>query len=664
MTEDAADDLLRDVTVDQPGAEGVAPLVRGQLDRAAVRVADVAAGQPAVEREPVGRGGWSGPGRRGSSSDAGTAPARPRRRSCCSTIRAWSSFVDRDQRLAFHLVVEIAQVGGAVGVEDHAVARQAQRVGDPQPGPDQDQGDQPVGRVGEPGEVVGVLDLGHHVLGQRAGRPFGALRDSRRVNTSAVAGRVSSQWCWRIAVQERVELPDLVAVALPAGQLGVQVGQVALQHLPGRGRPERSTPMRVEEDREPGQGAQPATGDLQAHAGAQPPPQPSLDQHPQPRLRDRGEAQRLVAGRTRAGASARRRGRTRASQPPAVGEVGDLAAGSISNSARAESRGAAPIRGRHCCSVPASSEPAPVVASSRTTASPRPVGSWWSADQRGAATRTGPPDFSCPPSRPNRMIWSSVTSTAANRTRKSGNGGRPAARQVLAWAWQNGSAACGHNEQPGRAQTVPSVGWLDRERVQQPGAQLGAPGAGPPLGVQLAHPLPSHSVAATLDPAARVGSLASPPGVGGHSERRQVRAVGCDPAQVMALAQAPAAGRADAVRDQAGAPPKTGSAASNTSTSARNGGRTTPTNRSSSPAPPGSQRTPQAAPPSGRSPSDLGVGEPARPHQRLTGVLDAEVTVGLRRGGHRGVPEQLCSPPPPALPASHTGNQQCSDSVE
>ena len=33
-------------------------------------------------------------------------------------------------------------------------------------------------------------------------------------------------------VQERVELTDVVAVALPAGQLGVQVGEVALQHHP------------------------------------------------------------------------------------------------------------------------------------------------------------------------------------------------------------------------------------------------------------------------------------------------------------------------------------------------------------------------------------------------------------------------------------------------
>ena len=47
--------FLRNVAVDQPGAEGVAPLVRGQPDRAAMRVTDIAEGQPAIEREPVGR---------------------------------------------------------------------------------------------------------------------------------------------------------------------------------------------------------------------------------------------------------------------------------------------------------------------------------------------------------------------------------------------------------------------------------------------------------------------------------------------------------------------------------------------------------------------------------------------------------------------------------
>jgi len=33
--------------------------------------------------------------------------------------------VDRDKRLPVHLVVEVAQIRGSVGVADHAVARQA-----------------------------------------------------------------------------------------------------------------------------------------------------------------------------------------------------------------------------------------------------------------------------------------------------------------------------------------------------------------------------------------------------------------------------------------------------------------------------------------------------------------------------------------------------------
>ena len=50
--------------------------------------------------------------------------------------------VDGDQRLAFHLVVEVAQVGGAVGVADDAVAGEPPASPDPQAAADQDQGDQ------------------------------------------------------------------------------------------------------------------------------------------------------------------------------------------------------------------------------------------------------------------------------------------------------------------------------------------------------------------------------------------------------------------------------------------------------------------------------------------------------------------------------------------
>jgi hypothetical protein len=121
VIEDAPHHFLRDVAVDQPGAEGVAPLVRGQPDRAAVSVTDIAAGQPAVEGVPVGRGGGRCP-----AVGVLRRPREQHRRVSDPVLllddQGVELFVGRDQRLAFHLVVEIAQVGGAVGVDGHAVA--------------------------------------------------------------------------------------------------------------------------------------------------------------------------------------------------------------------------------------------------------------------------------------------------------------------------------------------------------------------------------------------------------------------------------------------------------------------------------------------------------------------------------------------------------------
>src|SRR6266511_683925 len=50
MVQDSPDDLLRHVVVDQPGAQGVAPLMGSEMDRPAVLVADVAAVKPPVKR--------------------------------------------------------------------------------------------------------------------------------------------------------------------------------------------------------------------------------------------------------------------------------------------------------------------------------------------------------------------------------------------------------------------------------------------------------------------------------------------------------------------------------------------------------------------------------------------------------------------------------------
>ena len=77
VIEDAADNFLGHVPVDQPSAQGVAPLVRGEVDRLPVVVADVAALQPPVERQPVG-----------ARADRGTAIGvlrRPREQAPCGT---------------------------------------------------------------------------------------------------------------------------------------------------------------------------------------------------------------------------------------------------------------------------------------------------------------------------------------------------------------------------------------------------------------------------------------------------------------------------------------------------------------------------------------------------------------------------------------------------
>lgn len=109
---------------------------------------------------------------------------------------------------------------------------------------------------------------------------------------SASASRVSSQRCWR--VKEAVQLSDVVAVALAAGPLGVQVSQVALQNAAvdlgkavhaGTGT----------ETAEAAQRAQAPANGLQVQLRGQPPTHPSLGQVPQPRLADLLEAELLVA---------------------------------------------------------------------------------------------------------------------------------------------------------------------------------------------------------------------------------------------------------------------------------------------------------------------------------------------------------------------------------
>ena len=75
MIEEDLYDFLRDVAVDQPGREGMAPLVGGQVHRPAVLVADVAALQPVVQLSAVGVGGRAAGRRRGSSGGGEQPPA-------------------------------------------------------------------------------------------------------------------------------------------------------------------------------------------------------------------------------------------------------------------------------------------------------------------------------------------------------------------------------------------------------------------------------------------------------------------------------------------------------------------------------------------------------------------------------------------------------------
>ncbi len=224
----------------------------------ALFVADVAAGQPPVEGVAIGGSGEGGlpvgvlgrPGEEygGAAGPAGEDALLLLADECLELV------VDGHEGLAFHLVVVVAQVGGAVVVGDDAVAGQAHRVGDPQAAADEDDRGQPVGRVGFPGQVGGLLDLGHHVPGEGAGQPLGPGR--------VVAGDEHGGRRERLVPavladrgEEGAEQPDVGALLLAAVHLGVQVGEVAFQDaavdLAGAG----DFPC-GQEGREPGQGAQ------------------------------------------------------------------------------------------------------------------------------------------------------------------------------------------------------------------------------------------------------------------------------------------------------------------------------------------------------------------------------------------------------------------------
>jgi hypothetical protein len=151
----------------------------GEMDWLSVLVADVAVCQPAVEGSPVG-----GAADRQGSGQVRLRPGEQHR----GAVRPLEAdavvlgadhgaelVVDGHEGLAFHLGVAVAQVRGAGGVGDDAVPGQRDGAGDPQPAADQYHGDQPVGGVAPAAEVRGVLDLGHHMGGDRPGKPLAEL---------------------------------------------------------------------------------------------------------------------------------------------------------------------------------------------------------------------------------------------------------------------------------------------------------------------------------------------------------------------------------------------------------------------------------------------------------------------------------------------------------
>jgi hypothetical protein len=236
--------------------------------------------------------------------------------------------VDRDERLAFHLGVVVAQVGGAVGVGDDAVPGQPGGAGDPQPAADQDDGDQPVGGAGPAVQVRGIFGLGHDVRGQRPGQPLRFLRvvprDEHRGGGKGLVPAVAAD-----RQQERVQLSDAVPQGAGlAGQLAVQAGQVAFQELPV-GLVQALDAGPGGEGGEPGHGADAARAGGHAQPGGDPRPDPPLGEIFEPRLDDPAELQGGLPGG----------GDAQAARPPGVtgifavpsafsfGQGGDLAMG-------------------------------------------------------------------------------------------------------------------------------------------------------------------------------------------------------------------------------------------------------------------------------------------------------------------------------------------------
>jgi len=205
-----------------------------------------------------------------------------------------------------------------------------------------------------------------------------------------------------------------------------------------------------------------------------------------------------------------------------------------------------------------------------------------------------------------------------------------------------GQLGLGHNEQHARCRPRPQRP-LDRWWVQQPAVQVRSAGPVPLLVMKLTHPAPGHPVTAAGDRQCRLGCC-----------RRQRGSV--------VAANAARSGRPTATHRRRWLwhkpLPRTASCKTpRRSVRCRRSGQRHrkqdvrpelrpdgARSRSSSPGA-GRRQLPVPAAVQARSRTHLstieGVCEPARPRQRLPGVLNLQVAVDLRGGGYRGVAEQL-----------------------
>ena len=294
VVEQAAHRFLRHLVVDQPGAEGVPPLVWGDLDRAAELVADVAGQQPLVELTAEGGGAERQPAVEVTGApgqQVGAARELGQHRLLLGGDRLGQVGVDGHERLAAHLVVGVVQVGGALAVADDAVQPQPAAVTHAQPGAHQDPHQQPAGGVGEAGQVLLAFQLGHHRLRQR---PWGTGVQPGVVLAVEIDPRRQAGFPAVLAgrAQQPGEAADLPGAAFRVREAHRQVRQVGLDQLPGQRL--GSALQRRERRGEPGDGAHVGEDRGQRGPGGQPPAGPAFGQRPQPGRLDPVEAQHRV----------------------------------------------------------------------------------------------------------------------------------------------------------------------------------------------------------------------------------------------------------------------------------------------------------------------------------------------------------------------------------